>query len=562
MADTKGSALTELAAAPASNDLIPIVDVSDTTMGAGGTTKKIQISNLQSGLGVGDMLLGTAQTVSAAKHFNDGTLGLKGSTSGETILKAFGTAGATTVTIPASNTTLIGYNTTDTLENKTISGTLNTFSNIPFASVLGVAASVHTHAQSDVTNLVTDLAAKAPLASPTFTGTPTVPADAYDATSWNGNNGIPTKDAVRDKIESMSSGGAKQSFTRIVAASGGDHTTLGAAITAASAGDTIYIRSGSYTESAISTALANLTIIGDSSGTVTLAFTTAAMTFSGANLRFENIGVTFTTGVPTFSGDNALINKCKFTKSANGLTSSTRTIIFSGNYGTMSNCQITSTNNASANTLQCDFSGSNNTITGNTITGNVYQNGMCVFSGSGSYVAGNYFSYNGNGAAASAPLVGISQNILFAGNELTSSSVATAIQLIRLTSSTKVVGNRLTGSGSSSTTLVGIKIQAFYAHVAENTIDSCGSGIVADITGNGANIHNNTINGSSTTNSPIGISTDRDYVFLIGNRINACGTGLTTSGNKNVIVGNITITTTTGHTDTSVGSSVANNILV
>lgn len=35
----------------------------------------------------------------------------------------------------------------------------------------GKAASSHTHSQSDITNLSTDLAAKAPLASPTFTGT-------------------------------------------------------------------------------------------------------------------------------------------------------------------------------------------------------------------------------------------------------------------------------------------------------------------------------------------------------------------------------------------------------
>lgn len=36
----------------------------------------------------------------------------------------------------------------------------------------------HTHAQSEVTGLVTDLAAKAPLASPAFTGTPTAPTQA------------------------------------------------------------------------------------------------------------------------------------------------------------------------------------------------------------------------------------------------------------------------------------------------------------------------------------------------------------------------------------------------
>lgn len=39
---------------------------------------------------------------------------------------------------------------------------------------IGAAAASHTHAESDVTNLTTDLAAKAPLASPTFTGTVTL----------------------------------------------------------------------------------------------------------------------------------------------------------------------------------------------------------------------------------------------------------------------------------------------------------------------------------------------------------------------------------------------------
>jgi hypothetical protein len=38
------------------------------------------------------------------------------------------------------------------------------------AASIGAAAAVHSHAESDVTNLVTDLVAKAPTASPTFTG--------------------------------------------------------------------------------------------------------------------------------------------------------------------------------------------------------------------------------------------------------------------------------------------------------------------------------------------------------------------------------------------------------
>lgn len=52
MADTKISALTELTT-PADGDKIPIVDVSDTTQAASGTTKFIQKSNLVTGSGGG-----------------------------------------------------------------------------------------------------------------------------------------------------------------------------------------------------------------------------------------------------------------------------------------------------------------------------------------------------------------------------------------------------------------------------------------------------------------------------------------------------------------------------
>jgi hypothetical protein len=43
-------------------------------------------------------------------------------------------------------------------------------------ALAGKAATVHTHAESDVTGLTADLAAKAPLASPTFTGVAVIPA--------------------------------------------------------------------------------------------------------------------------------------------------------------------------------------------------------------------------------------------------------------------------------------------------------------------------------------------------------------------------------------------------
>ena len=46
MADTKITALTALTAADPASDVLPIVDISDTTMAASGTTKKISINNI------------------------------------------------------------------------------------------------------------------------------------------------------------------------------------------------------------------------------------------------------------------------------------------------------------------------------------------------------------------------------------------------------------------------------------------------------------------------------------------------------------------------------------
>ena len=59
----------------------------------------------------------------------------------------------------------------------------------------------------------------ADLSGATFTGAVSVPDDPYDAATWNGNTEVPTKNAVRDKIESLSSGGIT-ALTGDVTASG------------------------------------------------------------------------------------------------------------------------------------------------------------------------------------------------------------------------------------------------------------------------------------------------------------------------------------------------------
>ncbi len=72
-----------------------------------------------------------------------------------------------------------------------------------------------------------------------FTGDVTVPDEVYDATNWNGNLEVPTKNAVRDKIEAMlgSSG-----ITRSVTVTSGNYTAGSSAST-----DYVYLIAGAHT---------------------------------------------------------------------------------------------------------------------------------------------------------------------------------------------------------------------------------------------------------------------------------------------------------------------------
>ena len=101
MADSKITALTALTAADPVNDMFPVVDVSDTTMAASGTTKKISVNNI----------LGASGTATLASATITGdltvrTIGLTTTASAVGINTASPTAN--TLTLGASRYLLIG----------------------------------------------------------------------------------------------------------------------------------------------------------------------------------------------------------------------------------------------------------------------------------------------------------------------------------------------------------------------------------------------------------------------------------------------------------------------
>ena len=74
------------------------------------------------------------------------------------------------------------------------------------AQVATRAPTVHTHAQSDVTNLVSTFALKAPLASPALTGTPTVPTAGAGTNTTQAASTAFVAAAVTSKMASVGTG--------------------------------------------------------------------------------------------------------------------------------------------------------------------------------------------------------------------------------------------------------------------------------------------------------------------------------------------------------------------
>jgi len=164
MANKKITSLTELTATPASGDMIPLVDVDDTTGASTGTTKRVSVDNLISEIAVADMTASAVvlesegigsndndtsfPTSAAVKDYVDSNvtaqdLDFQGDSGGAlaidldsesltiaggTGISTVGSSNTVTASIDATVATLTG---TQTLTNKTLTDALGTFTGDP-----------------------------------------------------------------------------------------------------------------------------------------------------------------------------------------------------------------------------------------------------------------------------------------------------------------------------------------------------------------------------------------------------------------------------------------------
>lgn len=314
------------------------------------------------------------------------------------------------------------------------------------------------------------------------------------------------------------------------AGGGGDYTTLGAAITA---GKTrIFIKAGSYTESAITTTTAAINIVGESRDGVVLNFGENSCTFSGANVNISNVTFTFSTGGLVLSGATQRLSGSYINRTGN---SSTATLTVRGTNAQIIGNKFNDVNTTASHRFVFD------TGTNQLILGNIWVNAPCINGYAAIFIDSESFSFTGNqvnlavdftegsfGIKTDATGI-INSNIIIAnGNNAAHLYCYNGYVLISGNYFYSSAGNGGIGIEISGGSIVGNFSQTFARLFA--------------IIKNGVNFSGNNIIGSRSTSSFIGVYVGGDFCCVSGNIFDSIYTGVkieSTSYTYNSVVGNV-----------------------
>ena len=334
--------------------------------------------------------------------------------------------------------------------------------------------------------------------------------------------------------------GGQTVYDYIVAASGGTHTTLGAAITAASAGDTILVRSGTYSESAITNAK-QLTIIGEDPTSTIITLASVTWTNSGSDMQVNNLGISISgTGQLAFTGVNAALIDCTIVAD---VTSGTNAVNFSSAKGRINGCKF-STSRSSGNN-------SDKTLKINALdiacVGNIFdlgQNSTSTTTGGSIFIDAS------------------SQNCTFSNNSIYLHRSGTTNSIVL-----RVGGTDNIASGNTIDTLVGAKEVGIYVDgshniISNNNIYNVAKGIL--LGNNYCVASNNVVWATAGLSTDYGVFANGSgfHCLVIGNFLHGSAAGkgvdIAASTNGTNVVGNNIYGWTTG---INVGSSSTNTFI-
>ena len=477
--------------------------------------------------GSGDMVLDTIQSVTGLKTFDKDKLAMKGTSTGTTVLSTANTSATNyTLAMPTANGTIAL--TSDIIT--TASAVINTPSgNIAATDVQSALNELDAEKQSNISGA-------------SLTNVTVATDDKVIIQDTSDSNNIKTVTAQSIADLGGGGGGGQTIYTFIVAGSGGDYATLGAALAAASDNDTIFVRRGTYTETGnITCSLANISIIGEGLNDTIIDLSTYTMELSGAYAQINNIQITATTGGTVFSGDYHKFINSKIVKST-GTTN--YGMQWYGNYGTISNSILDDTTTSDGNYVRFSIGGIGTLINNNIINlriVNASGEGTLSLGGNKMIVTNNYISKVSGTTAGSFLVTWYSTDGIFSGNTLYSdSSVAKSLYC---GTAGNITGNLIIGG------LVGIQAKNGVINITGNTIKSVNNsmtyGVLVSISD--CVVTGNNLYGSSTsTGSMVGISvydvsTPPDNVVITGNRVKNCVQGINISSSSSdyiVVTGN------------------------
>jgi len=346
-------------------------------------------------------------------------------------------------------------------------------------------------------------------------------------------------------------GGGQETYDIIVAPSGGDYTTLGAALAAASAGDRILVKNGTYTESSLSTSLAGLTIIGQSKGSTDIQILANNWTFSGANVSISNLKITYTTGDWNLTGANAYMSNCHHYANT---TSSTGYIYVTGVRATITGCIIESQSSSTSSTAYLLYlNGEHGTVSDCKFNTQVRSLAVIKVTKPWCIISSNTFYYYGTGSATT-DIIDVNtgfNSITIADNSFDLRDATNEPHAITCAAYySTITGNLISGGGDKT-------LQASNGSVVSGNVLKYFSGTGVYITGPNAVVTGNFISAISTS-STTGILTtsSADNSLFSGNTLDTLNIGVSVvSGADNCSVGlNNFSNTTTDISDAASGT--------